>query len=103
MKPLALALLTVSALATTASAQLGGGLPECERNYRGMWLSTLPTAAKDLTGRQLAEFHRYALRAYDGCTSGDEAAFAQAFFSQLASAANADQWIRDLARSLAAK
>jgi hypothetical protein len=103
MKRTALALLAASALAATASAQLGSDLPECERNYRGMWHGVLPAVAKDLTGGQLAELHRYALRAYDGCTSGDERAFAQAFFNQLASVANADQWLRDLAKSLPAK
>src|SRR6516225_5368820 len=93
MKQYAFALL-VSAVAyvsvAPASAQLGSGLPDCDRTYRDIWLGALPVAAKDLAGGELVDLHRYALRAYDGCTSGDERSVAEQYLRQLQAIRGAD-------------
>ena len=105
MKRIALALFAACALTAPASAQLGTSVPECERGYRELWLGVLPAANKDLTGTQLAELHRYALRAYEGCTSGDERASAEDVFKRLARVrpGNADAWLREMKKPLQAK
>ena len=105
MKRIALALFAACALAAPASAQLGTSVPECERGYRELWLGVLPVANKDLTGTQLAELHRYVLRAYEGCTSGDERAMAEDVFKRLARVrpGNADAWLREMKKPLQAK
>jgi hypothetical protein len=92
-------------LAASASAQVGSGVPDCDKTYRDMWLGGLPVAAKDLPGGDLAELHRYALRAYDGCTSGDERTLAQQLLQKLESVRGSDaaQHLRDLVKSLPAK
>jgi hypothetical protein len=104
MKLVALAALAAIALAVPASAQVGSGVPECERNYRAFWTGMLP-AAKALTGPQLAQVHRYALRGYDGCTSGDERFKADDFFKRLEAikSAKADEFFRELEKSFPAK
>jgi hypothetical protein len=105
MKRIAPALFVACALAAPASAQLGTRVPECERGYRELWSGVLPVANKDLTGTQLAELHRYVLRAYEGCTSGDERAMAEDVFKRLARVrpGNADAWLRELKTPLQAK
>jgi hypothetical protein len=99
------ALFAFCVLTTGASAQVGSGLPDCDRTYRDMWLGMMPVAAKALTGPQLADLQRYTLRAYDGCTSGDERAFDQDFFTRLGKVPQngADQWMRDLITALPKK
>ena len=105
MKRMAPALFVACALAAPASAQLGTGVPECERGYRQLWSGVLPVANKDLTGTQLAELHRYVLRAYEGCTSGDERAMAEDVFKRLARVrpGNAEAWLREMKKPLQAK
>jgi hypothetical protein len=102
MKRIALALFAACALAAPALAQLGTRVPECERAYQGLWLGALPAANKDLSGADLAELHRYALRAYEGCTSGDERALADDVFKRLARVrpGNADAWLREMKKPL---
>ena len=109
MKRSALALVAASvagcALIAPASAQVGSGVPDCDRTYRDMWLGMLPVAAKDLNGGELAELQRYALRAYDGCTSGDERTLAQDFLRRLDSVRGPDaaERLRALVKSLPPK
>jgi hypothetical protein len=105
MKRIAPALFVACALAAPASAQLGTRVPECDRGYRELWSGVLPVANKDLTGTQLAELHRYVLRAYEGCTSGDERAMAEDIFKRLSRVrpGNADAWLREMKKPLQAK
>jgi hypothetical protein len=105
MKRIAPALFAACALCAPAAAQLGTRVPDCERGYRQVWLGVLPAANKDLTGTQLAELHRYALRAYEGCTSGDERASAEDVFKRLARVrpGHADAWLREMKKPLQAK
>jgi len=100
MRRLAFTLLALAALLGPAAAQLGTGLPECDRRYKEFW--SRAAAGKELTGGQLATVHRYALRAYDGCTSGDEHMLSGDFLNRLAgiSGANADEALRDIGRAL---
>lgn len=102
MRCAARALFAFLALTTGASAQVGSGIPDCDRTYRQMWLSVMPVAAKALSGQQLADLQRFTMRAYDGCTSGDEHAFSQDFFNRLHNMprVGADQWMRDLVATL---
>jgi len=92
-------------MAAPASAQVGSGVPQCDGNYKAFWSATLPAAAKELSGAQLAAIHRLALRGYDGCTSGDERFVAQDFFKKLAEIrpAKADDLFRELEKSFPAK
>jgi hypothetical protein len=105
MKPVALGILALSMFAATASAQIGSGAPNCDRDYQAFLTRFSSGPAKDLSGAQLAQVNRYALRAYDGCTSGDERSAAESIFKRLESInpAKADEFFRDLERSFAAK
>jgi hypothetical protein len=71
MKAVPLALAVLVQLMSSASAQIGSGLPSCERNYQEFWMRMSSGAAKEMSGEQFAKLSRYALRVYDGCTSGD--------------------------------
>lgn len=105
MKLVALAVFAVAALAAPASAQIGSGVPECVRNYKAFSSSMLNGAGKEFSGAQLAEINRYALRGYDGCTSGDERFMAENFFKTLEAIRpeKADEFFRDLEKSFPAK
>jgi hypothetical protein len=105
MNRLALALVAGAAFAAPAAAQIGSGLPECEANYKAFWSRLLVSGVKEFTGPQLAQIHRYALRGYDGCTSGDGRFKADTFFKRLEEIrpAKADEFFRDLERSFPAK
>ena len=61
--------------------------------------------ANELSGAQLAQMNRYALRGYDGCTSGDERFTTENFFKKLEAInpAKADEFFRDLEKSFPAK
>ena len=106
MQRVALGLVALGALAASASAQIGSGAPKCERDYQEFWSRMSSSgAAKELSGAQLAQINRYALRGYDGCTSGDERFKGEDFFKKLEAInpAKADEFFRELEKSLAAK
>jgi hypothetical protein len=100
----ALCVFALGALAAPASAQIGSGVPKCERDYQEFWARMSSGPAKELSGAQLAQINRYALRGYDGCTSGDER-FTESFFKRLEAInpAKADEFFRELERSFPAK
>jgi hypothetical protein len=105
MKRVALAVFAIGALTAPGAAQLGGGVPKCERDYQQFFTRLSDGAAKDLSGAQLAQINRYALRAYDGCTAGDERFVGESFFKKLEAIdpAKAEEFLRDLEKSIPAK
>jgi uncharacterized protein YdeI (BOF family) len=80
MKRLALAVVTVAAVAASASAQN----LNCDRDFKTFWEKMSGPGAKDLTAKQLADTARVAVRGYDACTAGDERFNARDFFDKLA-------------------
>jgi hypothetical protein len=105
MKRVVLSLFAFGALAVPAFAQIGGGVPKCERDYQAFSVRMSSGPAKELSGAQLAQMNRYALRAYDGCTSGDERFTTENFFKKLEviNPAKADEFFRELEKSFPAK
>jgi hypothetical protein len=105
MKYALIALLGPFLIVGAASAQIGSGAPKCEADYKEFWQRMSNGAAKALTGAQLAQLNRYALRGYDGCTAGDEQLATETFFKKLGSIdpARADEFFREFERSLPAK
>jgi hypothetical protein len=105
MKQVVLSVFAAGALAAPALAQLGGGVPKCERDYQEFWVRMSSGPAKELSGAQLAQLNRYALRGYDGCTSGDERFTTENFFKKLEAInpAKADEFFKDLEKSFSAK
>jgi hypothetical protein len=105
MKRVALSVFACGALVAPALAQLGSGVPKCERDYQEFSARMLSGPAKELSGAQLAQMNRYALRGYDGCTSGDERFTTENFFKKLEAIdpAKADEFFRDLEKSFPAK
>jgi len=105
MKRVVLFVFAFGALAVPAFAQLGGGLPKCERDYQTFSVRMAGGPAKELSGAQLAQMNRYALRGYDGCMSGDERFTTENFFNKLEAInpATADEIFRDLEKSFPAK
>jgi hypothetical protein len=83
MKRVVLSVFACCAVAAPASAQLGSGVPKCELDYREFWVRMSNGPAKDLSGAQLAQLNRLALRGYDGCTAGDERFSGENFFKRL--------------------
>jgi hypothetical protein len=105
MRRIWLAGLAAVMLAAPASAQVGSGVPKCDGDYK-QFISRMSTgAAKDLTGAQLAQLNRLALRGYDGCTAGDERFSSENFFKRLETVnpAKADDFFKDLERNYPAK
>ena len=78
MKRVALAIVAVVTVAASASAQK----LNCEADYRAFW-ERMAIGAKQLSGKQLADINRVAVRGYDACTSGDERFNAKDFFDKL--------------------
>jgi hypothetical protein len=105
MKHASMALLTPFLIIGAASAQIGSGAPKCETDYKEFWQRMSSGAAKALSGAQLAQLNRYALRGYDGCTAGDERFATETFFKKLEAIdpARADEFLREFERSLPAK
>lgn len=83
MKRFALAAAAVVALSIPAAAN-----PNCARDYKAFWDQFNTGPAKSLTGEQHAIVSRQALRAFDACTAGDEAA-GKSIFTRLQEAAPA--------------
>jgi hypothetical protein len=79
MKRLALAVISVAAVAASASAQN----LNCDRDFKAFWERMSGPGAKDLSAKQLADTARVAVRGYDACTAGDERFNAKDFFEKL--------------------
>jgi len=79
MKRFALAIVAVAAVAAPASAQN----LNCEKDFKEFWERISRQGAKDMTGKQLADVGRVAVRGYDACTSGDQRFNAKDFFDKL--------------------
>jgi hypothetical protein len=105
MKRVALAVFALGGLAAPASPQVGSGVPKCERDYQEFSTRMSSGAAKELSGAQLAQINRFALRGYDGCTSGDKRFVGENFFKKLESInpAKADEFFKELEKSFPAK
>ena len=105
MKRVALSVLVLAVLVVPVSAQVGSGVPKCERDYQDFWFRMSSGLAKDLSGAQLAQMNRYALRGYDGCTAGDERFTADNFFKKLEAInpAKADEFFKEVEKSFATK
>ena len=105
MKRLALSVLALAVLVVPMSAQVGSGAPKCERDHQDFWFRMSGGLAKELSGAQLAQINRYALRGYDGCTSGDERFTSENFFEKLEAInpAKAYEFFKELEKSFAAK
>jgi hypothetical protein len=80
MKRFAIVALATAAMAATAHAQSAN----CDRDFKDFWEKMSP-AAKQLTGKQLADTARIAVRGYDACSAGDERFNASNFFDKLSS------------------
>ena len=99
MKRFALAALATAAMAATAYAQSAN----CDRDFKDFWEKMSP-AAKQVTGKQLADTARIAVRGYDACTAGDERFNAKDFFEKLASPnAKPEDLFQELDRQRGAK
>lgn len=79
MKRFVLAVVAVGAVAATASAQN----LNCDKDFRAFWDRMSGPGAKQLSGKQLADTARVAVRGYDACTSGDQRFNAKDFFDKL--------------------
>src|SRR5262245_30093152 len=79
MKRIAIAIAAVGAFAAAASAEN----LNCEKDFRAFWDRMSGPGAKDLSGKQLADIGRVAVRGYDACTAGDERFNAKDFFDKL--------------------
>jgi hypothetical protein len=80
MLRIALAALAVAGVVSSASAQ---GQMNCANTYKDFWEKLMREhGGAKLSGDQLANSHRVALRAYDSCTAGDES-FARQLFDRL--------------------
>lgn len=79
MKRVALAIAAVAAIAASASAEN----LNCEKDFKAFWERMAGPGAKELSGKQLADVGRVAVRGYDACTSGDERFNAKDFFDKL--------------------
>ena len=84
MKRFAIAALALAALSIPAAADS----VSCAKDYKGFWDQFNKGPAKDLTAEQHAIVSRQALRAFDGCTAGDEAG-GKSIFARLQDAAPA--------------
>jgi hypothetical protein len=54
----------------------------CELNYKA-FVGRMSEASSKLSGRELADIHRVAVRGFDACTSGDQRFDAKGFFEKL--------------------
>jgi hypothetical protein len=54
----------------------------CELNYKA-FVERMSEASPKLSGRELADIHRVAVRGFDACTSGDQRFDAKGFFEKL--------------------
>ena len=99
MKRIALAAVTLAALAIPAAAN-----PNCAKDYKGFWDQFNGGPAKTLSAEQHAIVSRQALRAFDSCTAGDETG-AKSIFTRLSEAAPAkgDDFWKQLQQTAPAK
>jgi hypothetical protein len=105
MRRVALCVIAFGVLGAPTLAQFGSGVPKCERDYQEFSARMSSGPAKELSGAQLAQMNRYALRGYDGCTSGDERFTTETFFKKLEAIdpARADEFFKELEKSFPAK
>jgi hypothetical protein len=54
----------------------------CELNYKA-FVERMSEASAQLSGKELADIHRVAVRGFDACTSGDQRFDAKGFFEKL--------------------
>ena len=74
---------TVVAVSAAAVAQHSPLTPHaCEINYKA-FTERMSGAASKLSGKELADIHRVAVRGFDACTSGDQRFDAKGFFEKL--------------------
>lgn len=78
MKRFALAAIALAALAAPASAEN----LNCEKDFKAFWERMSGNGAK-LSGKELADINRVAVRGFDACTSGDERFNAKNFFEKI--------------------
>ena len=103
MKRLALSVVAiagVTALGTPAMAA------NCAKDYKDFWDSLGRSSfAKQANGDQIAQVTRYALRAFDACSAGDERFSTKSFFEKLErnSFVKPDELFRELERAQPAK
>jgi hypothetical protein len=79
-------LVPVAAIVTAAMAAVAQQSPltphACELNYKA-FVERMSEASSKLSGRELADIHRVAVRGFDACTSGDQKFDAKGFFEKL--------------------
>ena len=63
------AALVLASFVGGASAQ---GTTNCATDFKAFWDRINQGGSAKMTGEQLANMHRMALRGYDACTAGDE-------------------------------
>lgn len=68
---------------SVVQAQTYGGAPACAKDYKDFWASLDRSRYAKMSGEQLADLSRTALRGYDACAAGDERFTAQNFFKKL--------------------
>ena len=78
MKRIALAFVAIAAIAGPASAEN----LNCEKDFKAFWERMSQGGAK-LSGKEIADINRVAVRGYDACTAGDERFNAKTFFEKL--------------------
>jgi|SwirhisoilCB2_FD_contig_31_2504038_length_376_multi_6_in_0_out_0_1 hypothetical protein len=79
MKKIALAIVGLAALAVPASADN----LNCDKDFKAFWDRMSGPGAKNVSGKQLADAGRVAVRGYDACTAGDQRFNAKDFFEKL--------------------
>lgn len=76
----------VGAVVATTAAAVAQQSPltphACELNYRS-FVERMSEASSKLSGKELADIHRVAVRGFDACTSGDQRFDAKGFFEKL--------------------
>ncbi len=72
----------VFAVTTAAVAQSPLTPHACELNYKA-FVERMSGAASKLSGKELSDIHRVAVRGFDACTSGDQKFDAKGFFEKL--------------------
>ena len=85
MKSLPSSAAAIVAVTMAAAAQSPLSPHACEINYKS-FVERMSEASSKLSGKQLAEIHRVAVRGFDACTSGDQEFDAKGFFEKLGAA-----------------
>jgi len=83
MRPILFSAAAVFAVTIAAVAQSPLSPHACELNYKAFVDRMSGGAASKLSGKELADIHRVAVRGFDACTSGDQKFDAKGFFEKL--------------------